>query len=174
MGKRSDTWRASVRAGLAEIIRARFDNKDRAFALRFSTKPNKLASEQAIYRWLKTGNVSDENLRALAKALEVDLPTLLTEGRFIPQQQPQRHHAVHEAAAGYYVAQLPTPSEIAQRVAGLPIPVQAFLLHQIEHYEELVAINPTLADLMFMPPKSKSYQKFEQELETWPKRKPSP
>ena len=172
MVERTRGWQETFRAELPKAL-ARRKMSRAQFVKKMTTPPEagglKLASTQAVYKWLNHGQISDDNLEKLAAFLDVDYPTLLVSGRFTPKAKMgrRREDAIRDAAAGYAIAGLPDADDVAERWAALPAPVQAFLLQQIMAYEEIARRSPALNDLMFNPPKNGNYPEYEHDIELW-------
>lgn len=158
--------KATLRDELNERLPVRSDRR-REFVSRMKKLCN--ISAQAIYGWFEDSSPSEQNLRHVADFFKADYDTLLLKGKIAPRPNRARRHAdaVREVAAGYNAAALPTATEMTERWRALPPPVQAFLIHQIVAYEEIVMASPELARIMFKPPANPDYPEYEENLEKW-------
>jgi len=168
MSKRPADWSKTFKSGLMLAVEERYgDGNQRLFVADMVKKM--LVSRQAVYRWLNKGHINAINLDALADHFGVDYGDLRAYGTFVKKgagSTPSQPADLLRAVAGYSVEGLPPADEVAARWHRLPPAIQAFLLHQMRAYEELISANPALAGLLFRPP-NHEYPQFERSLEQW-------
>ena len=168
MVERADNWKTTFRAEIERRLKGEGSRAKFVREITDEAGPYRCGTRQAVYKWLRSGQISDENLKEVARYFEVDYGQLRLYGKFVPEadapaqraENRRRTDVIREAAAGYDVP-LPGGAQIAARWDALPKPVQGFLLSQIESFEALAEANGELTKMMFTPAPGEKYKAWE-------------